>query len=316
MLESLEFAPMISVSANKGTHGTPGSTTLLLASLLVSLLSGGVAATESPEATIVPLGKLGGFRRYSAALGPFHEKEHGLDVVPECMLQRDFPYRKRPYPKESLFADHLSMVRLLGGFSDQGKEGTAVRERDLAYRDTDGNIRYRMELLEPRMRPYLDNGYTNLTIVLDNVPWCFPAQPEAGHLGQRSPPRDAEEWYAFIREVCQELVRIMGPELAERLRFRVGTENGGRQRFDGTHAEYLSHYANTVAAVRSVLPDAQVGCYNISGVSLKGIRELHNVNALDLAKQCAARGLPFDWVVYSRSYRPGDDPAFLLSCRP
>ncbi len=272
-------------------------------------------AERSTGDAIVPLGKLDGFWRYSAALGPFHEEGQGLDVVPDCMSQGDFPYRKRPYAREALFADHLSMVRILGGFSDEGKKGAVVQQRDLAYRDASGKILYRMELLAPRLKPYLESEYTNLTIVLDNVPWCFPDKPASVYLGQKSPPRDAQEWSAFIQEVCRELVRIMGGEQANRLRFRVGTENGSRKRFDGTHADYVRHYGNTAAAVRSILPNAQVGCYNISGVSMKAMtdshNESHNVNAFELAKHCfsaSPQAIPFDWVAYSRYYRPGDDP--------
>jgi len=281
----------------------------------ISANTSAALAERSADCAIVPLGKLEGFWRYSAALGPFHEEGHGLDVVPDCMLHGDFPYVKRPYAREALFADHLSMVRILGGFSDEGKEGTAVQQRDLAYRDASGKIHYRMELLEPRLKPYLDNGYTDLTVVLDNVPWCFPEKPQSVHLGQKSPPRDAQEWSAFIQQVCRELVRIMGREQANRLRFRVGTENGSRKRFDGTHADYVRHYENTAAAVRSILPNARVGCYNISGVSLKAMNdshnEGHNVNALELAKYCCSaspQAIPFDWVAFSRYYRPGDDP--------
>jgi len=279
-----------------------------------------VPVMAKPSDTIVPLGKLVGFWRYSAALGPYHEGGQALQTVPDCMLKGDFQYRKRPYTKEVLFADHLSMVRILGGFNDKkgpkGISASAVRERDLAYRDKNGKIRYRMHLLRPRLQPYIESGYTDLTIVLDNVPWCFPEKPATGSLGQYSPPRDPKEWHLFIQTFCNELVKILGREQASKLRFRVGTENGGRKRFDGTHEEYVHHYENTAAAVRSVLPDAECGCYNISGVSMKGVREHHNVKALELAKHCFTKPnsvdgkspTPFDWVAYSRYYRPGGDP--------
>ena len=288
---------------------------IIFAGLIVAATASISQAVPVAGGEIAHLGKLDGFWRYSAALGPFQEEGQGLDVVPDCMFHGDFPYRKRPYAREALFADHLSMVRILGGFSDEGKEGAAIQQRDLAYRDASGKIQYRMELLEPRLKPYLESGYTNLTIVLDNVPWCFPEKPESGRLGQKSPPRDAQEWSAFIQEVCRELVRIMGCEQACQLRFRVGTENGSRERFDGTHADYIRHYDATAEAVRSVLPSAQVGCYNISGVNLKAMKDSHtgshNVNAFELAMHCVSvspQAIPFDWVAFSRYYRPGDDP--------
>ncbi|MDQ8195824.1 hypothetical protein QEH59_15430 [Coraliomargarita sp. SDUM461004] len=283
---------------------------------LAVLLSLAFTVVADEPDTIVPLGKLDAFWRYSAALGPFHEGGQALDTVPDYMQKGHFAYRKRPYVKESLFADHLSMVRILGGFKDQ-KSLSDVRERDLAYRNRDGKIAYRMHLLQPRLQPYIENGYsTDLTIVLDNVPWCFPESPRAGSLGQSAPPQDPEEWYRFIQAVCEELVRILGRDQANQLRFRVGTENGGRQRFDGTHEEYVFHYQNTAAAVRSVLPGVDIGCYNISGVSVVGVRERHNVRAFELAEHCVNEqnvvdgqsSTPFDWVAYSRYFRPGDDP--------
>jgi Glycosyl hydrolases family 39 len=265
----------------------------------------------------VPLGKLDAFWRYSAGLGPVHEKGNALYAVPQILLTGSFPYRKRPFPKEALFADHLSLVRILGGFndgSDIGTADTAVRERDLAWRDETGKIRHRFELLRPRLQPYLDNGYDDLTIVLDNVPWCFPEKPGIAKFGQRMPPRDTKEWRDFISAFCNELISIMGREKAGKLRFRVGTENGGRERFDGSHDDYVRHYDASAAAVSVVLPEAKFGCYNISGVSLKGVRTAHNVRPIELAEHCVREAnsfdgrkpTPFDWVAYSRYFRPGD----------
>jgi hypothetical protein len=257
------------------------------------------------------LGKLDPFWRYSATLGPQLESGYSLVEIPDYLLRGDFPYSKRPFPKEVPFADHLSVVRLLGGYDDgKGKETAreATRARDLAWRGADGKIHYRMELLRPRLQPYLDCGYTSLTLVLDNVPWCFPEKPGVGTYGQSSPPRDPGEWRDFIKALCRELERIMGPQAARRLRFRVGTETNGRERFNGTMAEFLRHYDATAEAIGEVLPGARLGPFNISGVSLRAIQELHNVNALALAEHCAAHNLPLDWIAFSRYYRPGDDP--------
>lgn len=267
----------------------------------------------------VALGKLEPFWRYSAALGPFHEMGQQLVVVPDFMLRGAFPYHKRPFAKEALFADHLSIVRLLGGFNDDRKPAAAdstLHAKDLAWRDADGKIRYRLELLRPRLQPYLGCGYTNLTLVLDNVPWCFPAKPVCGsNLGQSAPPRDTAEWHDFIQALCVELKHILGPEAAQHLRFRVGTENNGRARFDGTQAEFLRHYASAASAVQAVLPGAQFGAFNISGISVQGLAK-ENVNAYALAEYCAANRLPFDWVAFSRYYRPGTDPEeYAQTCR-
>jgi len=277
------------------------------------------AAGAADASAPVPLGTLEPFWRYSAALGPFHEKGQQLVVVPDFMSRGDFPYRKRPFAKEAMFADHLSIVRLLGGFNDgddQSAANSTLHARDLAWRDADGTIRFRMELLRPRLQPYLDCGYSNLTLVLDNVPWCFPAKPGCGsRLGQSSPPRDTNEWHAFIQALCVEVKNIMGPEAAQYLRFRVGTENNGRARFDGTQAQFLRHYESASSAVQAVLPGAQFGPFNISGISVHGLDQ-ENVNAYALAQYCAEKKLPFDWVAFSRYYRPGTDPEeYAQTCR-
>jgi len=274
---------------------------------------------EAVASSCTSLGTLEPFWRYSAALGPFLEVGQALLEVPDYVLSGsgNFPYKKRPYPMEVPFADHLSLVRILGGYNDgsaAGKSDPAVRARDLAWRDADGKIHYRMELLKPRLQPYLDNGYTNLTIVLDNVPWCFPEHPAAEGLGQKSSPRDPQEWHDFIKAVCEEIVRIMGYETADSLRFRVGTENNGIARFSGTHDEFIRHYDATAAAVKSVLPDAKVGPFNIGGAGVRG-NEKANVRPFDLAAHCLSEtntftgkiGAPFDWIAFSRYYLPGID---------
>lgn len=261
----------------------------------------------------VALGKLEPFWRYSAALGPYLESGYPLLEIPDYMLEGDFPYRKRPFMQEVPFADHLSIVRLVGGCNSPGNENIGERAEsiDLAYRDGSGKIQYRMELLEPRLRPYLDMGYTDLTLVLDNVPWCFPEQPESGSsLGQSAPPRDFGEWHDFIKEVCLELKKIMGPDAGQHLRFRVGTENNGTARFNGTQEQYQQHYDAAATAVREVFPEAKFGPFNISGASVRAIDEKQNVSAFKLAGHCLAQPArpPFDWVAFSRYYRPGNDP--------
>jgi hypothetical protein len=267
----------------------------------------------------VQLGPLDPFWRYSAALGPFLEGGQALIEIPDYVCHGDFAYKKRPYPMEVPFADHLSLVRILGGYNDgsaKGESDPAIRERDLAFRDAGGKIRYRMDLLKLCLQPYLDNGYTNLTIVMDNIPWCFPEQPATENLGQKSPPRDPQEWHDFTKAVCEELVHSLGYDSANHLRFRVGTENNGIARFSGSHEEFIRHYDATAAAVKSVLPDASVGPFNIGGANARGL-EKANVRPFDLAAHCVNEtntftrtvGTSFDWIAFSRYFSPGTDLA-------
>lgn len=256
-----------------------------------------------------PLGRLEPFWRFSAALGPHLEYGAGLRTIPDFWLRGDFPYRKRPFAREVPFADHLSVVRLLGGYgTPAAPPDEALKARDLAYRAADGTIRYRMELVRPRLKPYLDAGYQDFTVVLDNMPWCFPEKPILGGYGQSAPPRDPREWQAFITELCRELVRILGPEGAQRLRFRVGTEANGRDRFAGTQEEFLRHYDASAAAVRAIIPTAGFGPYNLIGAQVDSIATKDNVNTFALAAHCAATGQPFDFVAFSSYPWLGTDP--------
>lgn len=268
-------------------------------------------AASPPPRPPIALGKLEPFWRYSAALGPFLESGYPLVEIPDYLQRGDFPYRKRPFPKEVPFADHLSIVRLLGGCSAKGD--APVGATDLACRDAQGKIQYRMELLKPRLQPYLDQGYKDFTLVLDNVPWCFPEKPEAGSsLGQSSPPRDSREWQDFIHALCLELKNIMGPDAGQHLRFRVGTENNALKRFNGSQEQFQEHYTSAATAVREVFPDAKFGAFNISSANVRNLDRNHNVKAFQLAEYCLPKEekpvAPFDWVAFSRYYRPGDNP--------
>lgn len=275
-------------------------------------------AAVPASGAITPLGRLDPFWRYSPVLGPFHEGGQGLYVIPEYVMQGDFPYRKRPYPMEVPFADHLSVVRILGGFndgSDKGEGNPAVRARDLAFRDAEGKIQTRFELLEPRLRPYLDNGYTEFTFVLDNVTFAFPETPAVYMLGQYQPPADMKEWKQFVSDFCRELEELLPAEALASIRFRVGTEMQDTRRFGGTQEQYEAFYAASVAGVREVLPGAKISFYNIAGANVFGIAERHNINTFNLVADNLYEPNPFadgltpaiDFISFSRYFSMGMD---------
>lgn len=282
--------------------------------VLICLAAGQLSFSEE---RVISLGKMEPFWRYSAALGPFHEVGQALETIPDYICGGAFPYAKRNTGKEIPFCDHISMVRILGGFNDA--KDPSIRERDLAWRDDEGNIQYRMDLLAPRLRPYLDAGYTDFTIVLDNVPWCLPKVPKAVGLGQYMPPENVEEWHGLVKALCEELVEILGFETANRLRFRIGTENNQINRFGGTQEEYIRHYDAAAAAVKSILPDAKFGAFNLAGANVAAFQKggVYNVDLLELADHCVngtntwngGQGVPFDWVAFSRYHRVDTDPA-------
>jgi hypothetical protein len=143
-----------------------------------------------------PLGELKEFWRNAPALGPYHEGGHRLIEIPDYMLKGDFPYQKKKTEMEVPFADHLSLVRLLGGFDDftrfakEGRDINANRSkrksipdmhlRDLAYRKKDGKIAYRWNLnkmLNPKF-PILGASSRGITEI-------FPTGPEFSEYSAR-----------------------------------------------------------------------------------------------------------------------------------
>ncbi|MFT5802547.1 MAG: hypothetical protein ACI956_002366, partial [Nonlabens sp.] len=92
----------------------------------------------------ISLGELQPFWRSQPVLGPFLQDSLNIIAVPDYMFQTDFPYQKRSFAKEVPFADNLSVVRLLGGYTSypgiSGKltdstspEGIALLEELRAY---------------------------------------------------------------------------------------------------------------------------------------------------------------------------------------
>ena len=283
--------------------------------LMVVFSTPGSAKKSKGSDDYVSLGVLKTYWRYAPALGPYHEIGGAMVEIPDYLTTGDFAYKKRNETREVPFADHLTLVRFLGGFMNVKDPDSHLR--DLAYRDKKGKIQYRMELLEPRLRPYLDAGHDSFTVVLDNVPSCFTEEPRFDKMGQAMPPKDPQEWYDFIVEVCNEIKRVMGNEASNKLRFRVGTEMQDERRFDGDQDQFIEFYNASLAAVKSVLPEAKVGFFNVAGVSIRGIIKGHNVNTFDLVTDCLKKRNKFsksrngapDWIAFSRYYSVREDAA-------
>jgi hypothetical protein len=258
-----------------------------------------------------------GFYRYTAVLDRTLAPAGLMWEIPEWMTQTDFPYVKKPFEKELPFTDGCTVVRLLGGWMDSKQDPHRTNDpNDLAGRDEDGNIFYRWDLLKARLDPYVEQGY-ELTLVLDNVPHCFPAPERVDsvkHYGQVAPPRDMIEWYKFIHALCDEMKRLYGSEIQTRLRFRMGTEMQDDRRFAGTFEEYCQVYDHAAKAVKEVFPEAKFGPFNRSmpqgnfqnfGGLVSG-----NVGLLKLADHCAhgtntatgQLGSPFDFAPRSFYY--------------
>lgn len=259
------------------------------------------------------LGELKPFWRNHPVLGPYLQTGIWIDKVPDYMLNTDFPYKKRPFDKEVLFADHLSVVRLMGGLftypgfkvapkTDVNADGTMkvskfeandkesikiLSQYDFVYRKEDGSLGFRPELILQRLSPYINIGYKSFTIVLDDIPWALRKNPVIGSFGQVGPADNPEEWYTTVRELCITLKNILGEKNANKLLFRIGTEMNGKERFGGTEKEFITHFDYAASAIYDVLPDANLGLYNISAASIHNIKSNHNVNAFHILEHAA-----------------------------
>ena len=262
--------------------------------LMMWLFTGlfGVLSAEMLNSYSKPLGEMDGFYRYTAVLGPLLSKGHRLREIPQWMLETDFPYAKRPYDQEIPFADGLSVVRLLGGWEDKKlPEDRQNDPNDLVFRDEDGRLQYRWNLLKDRLDPFVTHGYSDLTLVMDNVPWCFPVTPVIGGFGQVAPPADYNEWYTFIRDMCRELKRLYGEETVKNFSFRMGTEMQDHRRFSGSFEEYLKYYDFAAKAVMEEIPTAGFGPFNRSmPMSAKEKKEIPYdlVDILDVIQHCVS----------------------------
>ena len=275
---------------------------LVVCILFTSSLLG--LSTINAQTPPVSLGQLRPFWRSQPVLGPYLQDGINTIEVPNYMLQTDFPYQKRSFTKEVPFADNLSVVRLLGGYSKYpGITGTLtdmttpagitllnqLRAYDFVYRKTDNTLGFRPELIQQRLQPYLALGYEDLTLVLDNIPWDLTTNTNASlsSYGNRGVPNSSQEWYDTVSQLCTTLITILGTEKANKLRFRIGTEMNGLERFNRTEAQFITHYDHAAAAIQSVLPGATLSLFNISGVNLTNINNTHNVGAFRVLNHIA-----------------------------
>ncbi|QEW23943.1 Beta-xylosidase (plasmid) [Marinibacterium anthonyi] len=329
----------------------------------------GNAQTNTPTNTG---GTLDPIWRNEPVIGIWLSGGQGLIEVPAYLDGTDFPYARRPYPREVPFADRLTVVRLLGGWDkrDLGKgESTdydTIAQGDLVTRPfgaptlrttdlvdlgpltcdrqagrctgqlewdmpgdgsggghllitaddrlhicatADGTrqidwfeigtqytisvqevescpaegaatgheiatltvdpsqLDYHFDLMKRRLDPYVAQGYTDLTLVLDNIPWALPHDPTTGTYGQTAPPSSLAEWSDFVDRLVQALIDDYGAETVADFRFRLGTEQQSERRFSGTPQQYLALYEDTVKAIHAHLPDARIGPFNQAGSS-------------------------------------------------
>lgn len=241
------------------------------------------------------------FWRGQPVIGEWLAGGQGLETVYDYQRKNSFALQTRPLAEEIQYADSLNVVRLIGGWNaNTGAEKPVPADvADLVYKDASGNLQYRWDKLAARLDPYIGTGYTNLTLVLDNIPYCFVGTPVMESYGQVASPTNFVEWQTFVSNLCVALVDLYGYETANHFRFRQGTEASSLKRFAGTQEDFFKIYDHSAAAIKSVLPDAKFGPFNKAAGT--------NVDVLELARHCAsgtnsatgAIGSPFDFFAIS-----------------
>lgn len=279
-----------------------------------------VVPSNDPAAPLYQ-GRWEPFWRAMPVIGEWMAGSEGGEVIPEYLKRHSFCYQLKDQPQEIPFADQLNAVRLIGGWNEGGGAENPVPAHvaDLVYKDAGGQLLYRWDKLAARLDPYIDAGYTNLTLVLDNIPYCFPSSIVMEEYGQVATPANFAEWRTFVSNLCVALADLYGFDMANQFRFRQGTEAQSIRRFAGTQEEYFKIYDHSAAAVKSVLPGAKFGPFNNAGG--KSNPAVNNVDMLALADHCASGtnyatgevGSPFDFISISSYIAQASHPHNPLS---
>ncbi|AKJ64483.1 GH39 family glycosyl hydrolase [Kiritimatiella glycovorans] len=304
----------------------------LLLTLLPASLTGArdVREVRADFEDAASIGKWDGFYRGHQLQGHLTSLRQGLVTIPEYMFETSFPYRKRPYEEEIPFVDTISIVRFCGGYQKAWARQSGFDEPaklDLAYEDENGELQYRFEWVKKRLNPYLEMGYRDIIISLDNVPYAMQAYESTGAYGQIAPPRDYEEWGRFIEALCNHMIDLYGYDLPNRWTFRMGTENNGQKpgdahTFDGTHEQWIRWYDFTSAAVKKVLPGARFGPGEFGGpIHTRGV-EPPAVDYIRFVEHCATGanyatgeiGAPLDFIANSSHSVPRYQNGKLVGC--
>ena len=217
--------------------------------------------------------------RYTQVQG--HLFGMGLISVPDYVKDQSiaFPYRLKPgQPVEVPFADKISIVRVLGGYTENaikasGRWSPVLTKRSLDYttRGSDGVLDFHPALIEARIRPYLKAGYkpSDITLALDNVPWDLTTpngQPATeGIWGRNTPPGDLAEWALVMSHFANDLKALFGTD-AGRFSFKTGVEYNQKSNFAGSSTDFINYYRTSVRAIRDVLPDANVSPGEFTGI--------------------------------------------------
>ena len=173
----------------------------------------------------------------------------------------------------------VNTIRMIGGIN---KKVNGVNEPDLAfdpvsYDANTGNYIYNWTVLKNRINA-VRRDTKIFQLVLDQVPWAFQQgytfiptgtrdnvnfreDERVTSYGNSLPPKDKVAYFNFIKALMTELVATYGETEVLSWRFRVGSEIETPDHWKGNEQDFIDHFANTVKAVREVLPNATIGLH-------------------------------------------------------
>lgn len=175
----------------------------------------------------------------------------------------------------------VNTVRMLGGILKTDENGNKVPDLDYdiaSYNEQSKEYEYNFQPLVNRINAIINKGHNLHQIVLDQPPWAFQTGytfiPEGqkdgihfreneriSHYGNSLPPKDKEAYNQFLQATISHLVSVYGEETVLSWRFRIGTEIETPDHWYGTEQDFVEHFANSVKAIRAVLPQAKIGLH-------------------------------------------------------
>ncbi|WPR70119.1 carbohydrate-binding protein [Flavobacterium sp. NG2] len=174
----------------------------------------------------------------------------------------------------------VNTIRMVGGINKK-VNGENVPDLDfdpVSYDTNTGTYVYNWNVLKNRINAIKRDGVKIYQFVLDQVPWAFQQgytfiptgtrdninfreDERVTIYGNSLPPKDKVAYFNFIKAMMTELVATYGADEVLSWRFRVGSEIETPEHWKGTEQDFIDHFANTVRAVREVLPTATIGLH-------------------------------------------------------
>lgn len=176
---------------------------------------------------------------------------------------------------------NINTVRMLGGINKKDAQGNNVPdlEYDTAtYNAQTNTYEYNFTPLTERIDAIIDRGQNLFQIVLDQPPWAFQTghtfisgnefdgvnfleKQRISHYGNSLPPKDKVAYNHFLQAMMNHLLLEYGTEKVLSWRFRIGTEIETPDHWYGSERDFVEHFANSVNAIRAVLPEAIIGLH-------------------------------------------------------